>query len=183
MTTFSKQILLKRMLAATVSLTAALASGGSQAATATANASANVLIPMTAAKVTDLNFGKIVEGNGTVTLNTSGARTKSGATAIPTDATASAAEFHLTGDTTNSFAITFTNPATLTGPAASTMATTWFWEVTATASSTGLTSGTPATANLTAGAAEIYVGGTVTVGVGQTPGTYTGTLMLSVDYN
>jgi len=36
---------------------------------------------------------------------------------------------------------------------------------------------------LSSGAADIYLGGTVTVGASQTTGTYTGTITVSVDYN
>jgi hypothetical protein len=45
------------------------------------------------------------------------------------------------------------------------------------------TSGTVTSGTLTAGTQSIYVGGVLTVGSGQAPGTYTGSVVASVDYN
>ncbi len=186
MTIPSKQQSLKmKLLAIAAGLLAIAGTDSSMAATATATATANVLIPISVAVGTNLNFGNVVAGNGTVTLSTSSVRTQAGGTiaALPSGVTAAAARFDITGDTTNSFSISFSNSSVLTDSSSNTMAATWFWEVAATATPTAQTSGVPATGTLTGGAAYIYVGGTLAVGSSQVPGTYTGSLALTVDYN
>ncbi len=176
-------------LVAPLALAAVLAACGMNAAlaanNATASATAVVLVPISVAKTTDLSFGKLVAGNGTVTLNTSGVRTKSGSTALPTGGTATAALFTVTGDTTNTFSISYTGSSTVltSGTPADDMAVSFISEAVGTATSTGQTSGQAATGTLVAGNAYIYVGATLAVGAAQPAGTYTGTVAVTVDYN
>ena len=165
-----------------VLLTALLASLGAHAANSdTATATAKVLVPIAVAKTADMNFGNVVEGNGVVTLNTDGSRVAAGSTPLVVfGSSPTAAAFHVTGDTSQTFAITYPSlPTTLAGPSASTMAFTICSAATAAATCTG----TVTTGTLSSGAADIYLGGTVTVGASQTTGTYTGTITVSVDYN
>lgn len=188
MTIHSNKKLQKRILVVAASLLAATGYSSSQAAnTATASATAVVLVPIAVTKTTDLSFGRLVAGNGTVVVNTAGARTKTGSTVLPTGgAAATAALFSVTGDTTNTFSISYTgSTAVLTdGTPADDMNVTWIAEAVATASPTGKTALTQdATGTLASGAAFIYVGGSLDVGAAQPAGTYTGTIQVTVDYN
>lgn len=166
-----------------------LAAGGMNAAmaanNATASATAVVLVPISVVKTTDLSFGRLVAGNGTVTLDTAGARSKSGGTALPTGGTSTAALFTVTGDTTNTFGISYTGSSTVLtdGTPADDMAVTFVSEAVGTASPTPVSSGQAATGTLVAGNAYIYVGATLAVGAAQPAGTYTGTVAVTVDYN
>jgi len=173
-----------------VAVAAALvAAGGMNAAlaanNATASATAVVLVPISVVKTTDLSFGRLVAGNGTVTLDTAGARTKTGSTALPTGASSTAALFTVTGDTTNSFSISYTGSSTVLsdGNAPDDMAVTFISEAVGTASPTPVSSGQAATGTLVGGNAYIYVGATLVVGASQAAGTYTGTVAVTVDYN
>jgi hypothetical protein len=163
-----------------------LAGAGAQAASDSATATAVVLIPIAITKTADMNFGNMVEGNGTITLNTDGSRSKSGTSPlVAAGSSPTAAAFHVTGDSSQTFAISYPSaPTTLAGPSSSTMAFTYCSEVTATNAASSATCPTAATTGtLSSGSAYIFVGGTVTATTGQTTGTYTGTLTVSVDYN
>ncbi|WP_077032772.1 DUF4402 domain-containing protein [Pelomonas sp. KK5] len=171
-----------------IAAASALAAGSmpvAWAASATANASATVLTPMTITKSTDLNFGELVAGNGVVTLDTAGARTKAGSTALPTGGSPTAARFDVTGDANHTFSVDFATGSStvLTDASSNTMAVSWFAEVVGTAAPTPVSTGTPTTGTLNSGAAYIYVGGAVTVGASQAAGSYTGTIQVTVNYN
>ena len=171
-----------------IALVATLAACGmtdaALAASTTATATATVLVPMTITKSADLNFGELVAGNGTVTLDTSGGRTKTGSTVLPSTGTITAARFDVTGDTTHVFSISYTGSSTVLtdGTAAHDMAVTWISE--AAAASTGKSSGgTVSTGTLAGGALSIFVGASLVVDPAQVAGAYTGTIAVSVDYN
>ena len=159
------------------------------AADASASATAEVLVPIAITKNTDLVFGKVVAGNGDVTLSTSGARTRTGAAVLPTGTTPSAARFDITGSGSNTFSIdTSASDATLSDGVSSTMAVDWITEVVTTTTPTGKTDETTdvTTGTLSAaasGVAYIYVGGKLSVGTSQAPGTYTGSIRVTVAYN
>ena len=167
----------------------ALAAGGMQVAraanNATASATAVVLVPISVVKTTDLSFGRLVAGNGTVTLDTSGGRAKTGGTALPMGATPTAALFTVTGDTTNTFSISYTGTSSVLtdGTPADDMTVTFITEAIGTTSPNAKTSGQDATGTLVAGNAYIYVGASLIVGAAQPAGTYTGTIAVTVDYN
>lgn len=154
---------------------------------ASASATAEVLQPIAITKSADLVFGNVVAGNGVVTVATNGARTKAGATALPTGVTPVAARFDVTGSTNNTFAIDYAGSDTVltNGTPADDMAVNWITEAVGTATPTGKTDETTdaATGTLNAGAAYIYVGGKLTVGGTQAAGTYTGTVQVTVAYN
>lgn len=167
-----------------ITLVAALAAAGlaipgiSLAASATASSSSTVVTPITITKSADLAFGKFAAGTGgTVTVSTSGARTVSGAV-TGMSSTTTAAKFDVAGETGATYTITLSGTTVLTS-GTDTMAFVAISDLTgANATSGGVTNGT-----LTAGAQSIYVGGTLTVASGQAPGTYTGNVIASVDYN
>ena len=154
---------------------------------ATASATAVVLTPIGVTKNTDMVFGNLVAGNGDVTVSTNGTRTKSGGTValLSSGATPAAARFDVTGTGTATFAIDYTGSTAVLTSGGDTMAIAWISEVVATSGgATGATApGTAATGTLTAGAAFIFVGGVLTVGAAQAPGTYTGTVQVTVAYN
>ncbi len=186
MTAQSKRTSQYLAIASAAALIAVLASGPALAANnATASATAVVLVPISVAKTTDLSFGRLVAGNGTVTLDTSGARTKTGTAALPTGASSTAALFTVTGDTTNTFSISYTGSSTVltNGTPADDMAVSFVSEAVGTAAPTGVTSGQASTGTLVSGNAYIYVGATLVVGASQNAGTYTGSVAVTVDYN
>ena len=168
-----------------LALLASVGVGAHAANNDSATATAVVLIPIAVSKTTDMNFGNVVEGNGTVTLNTDGSRSISGGTPLVAfGSSPTAALFHVTGDTSQTFAITYPGTSTQLINGANNMAFTYCAEVKATATPSATSCpAAPSTGALTSGNAYVYVGGTVVVGAGQVPGTYAGTVVVSVDYN
>ena len=161
----------RTLSAIALTLAGAFAASDSLAASATANGTATVIVPMGITKTNDLRFGAFspTTSAGTVTLSTAGARSASNVQLSSLNV-GGAAGFNVTGDTTATYAITLPSSATLTGPGAS-MAISAF------------TSNPSGTGTLTAGAGTISVGGTLAVGASQVAGAYTGTFSVSVDYN
>jgi hypothetical protein len=167
-----------------ITLVAVLAAAGlaipgiSLAASATASSSSTVVTPITITKSADLAFGKFAAGTGgTVTVSTSGARSVTGAV-TGMSSTTTAAKFDVAGETGATYSITLSGTTVLTS-GSDTMAFAAISDLTGANS----TSGTVPSGTLTAGTQSIYVGGTLTVGSAQAPGTYTGTVIASVDYN
>ncbi len=175
--TMCKQFPLKLSLAAALALALAVPAG---AATDTATATAIVIVPIAIVKATDMSFGKFARGaGGTVTVSTSGARTASGTILSTIGSSPTAARFNVTGDNNATYAITHSGTTDLTS-GSDTMALAKFSDLTA----AGATSGNPATGTLDGtGAQSIYVGGTLTVAANQPTGTYTGTVIVAVEYN
>jgi hypothetical protein len=153
--------------------------------TDSATATATVLTPIAIAKNADLDFGNVVAGNGNVTLNTSGGRTASGGTGLPSGGSPSAAHFTVTGTGNNTFSIDYTGSSSVLTSGSDTMNVAWISEVVATASPTAYatTGANPTTGTLSSGTAHIYVGGQLTVANPQPAGSYTGTVQLTVAYN
>lgn len=155
---------------------------------ATATVTATILAPIAVAKTTDMNFGYILPATtGTVTLATNAARTASGPSLIA-GITPTAAKFDVTGDGVATFSISYAgSSATLSDGATHTMAIDFITEAISGSggAATGKTAtGTDATTGtLSAGAAVIYAGGQLSVDAAQTPGTYTGSLIVTVAYN
>ncbi len=156
---------MKAALAGTV-LAAAFASTGAQAATATAQAKAQILRQITVTKTSDLDFGTIVTGAAasTVIVSTTGART-CGVGLVCTNAT-TAAGFGIVGTTGAIVTIASDPTVSLTSGANSMTATL-------------LTSA--ATRTLT-GTDAFTVGGTLAVGASQADGAYAGTFTVTVNY-
>lgn len=151
----------------------------------TATMTAEVITPLTVAKNTDLVFGNLVAGNGSVTLATGGARTKTGDTPLIVLGSApTAAKFTVTGQGAQTFAISTAGTSTTLEGAGAPMAFTLITEsIAGEVVPTPVATGTAGTGVLLAGKATIYAGGTVVVAAAQVAGTYTGTVAVSVDYN
>jgi hypothetical protein len=167
-----KQLRIPLLLAAGV----ALISGpvASHAASDTANATAEIVVPIAINNTQDLAFGKIdAQTGGTVVIDTAGSRTKTGAVIlIAAGSTQTQATFDVTGDGTATYSITLpAGSVSLSDGATHTMSVGTF------------TSSPSGTGTLTAGAQTINVGGTLTVASGQAAGSYTGTFTVTVEYN
>jgi hypothetical protein len=146
-----------------------------KAATATANATATVMTPISISKTADLRFGKFSAlTGGTVVISTAGARSATGAVVLSTTDAGGAASFSVSGDANATYAVTLPNAATITHSVDNTK-TMSIGTFTSNPSGTGTLSG--------AGAQTLSVGATLTVGNAQTVGSYTGTFDVSVEYN
>jgi hypothetical protein len=159
------------------------AAGSAMAAnTATATATSVVVTPISVTKSADLSFGNIAGGasTGTVTVTPGGTRSFTGG-AIAAGGTSTAAKFDVTGSGALTYAIDMTGTAaTLTANGGADSMT--FAAISDTSAS-AKTSGTVATGALTAGAQSIFVGGSLSVGINQNAGTYTGSINVAVNYN
>ena len=150
----------------------------SMAANTSASSTGTVVQPIAITKAADLVFGKFAAvTGGSITVSTSGARTVTGAV-IGMSGTPTAAKFDVTGEPDATYSIDLVAPATLDS-GSDTMA----FAVTSDLTAANTTSGTVATGTLTGGAQSIYVGGTLTVASAQAPGTYTGNVVATVEYN
>lgn len=172
-----KKIILSIVCAAFIGvLAAATASAQQNAATTSANASANIVTAISISKTADLDFGDIVTGGttGTVVL-TAGAspsRTSTGGTTLANSVTVGDAVFTVSGQAASTYAITLpSSPVTLTS-GGNTMTVDTF------------TSSPTPTGTLSGGGTEtLYVGATLNVGANQASGTYTGNFSVTVTYN
>ena len=156
-------------------LTAGQAMAQSSAA-ADAAVLATILTPISITKVTDLSFGKVVAGAGTVALTPTSATVRSvtGDVQVVGDGFTAAA-FTIGGAAGASYTLTLPTTAVLTNTDGTTMTV------------------APITSNLTAGnntfstSAEntqnLYLGGVLTVAAAQSAGNYIGAVTVTVDYN
>lgn len=150
----------------------------SMAANTSASSTGTVVQPIAISKSADLVFGKFAAvTGGSITVSTSGARSVTGAV-IGMSGTPAAAKFDVTGEPDATYSINLVAPATLDS-GSDTMA----FAVTSDLTAANTTSGTVSTGTLTGGAQSIYVGGTLTVASAQAPGTYTGNVVATVEYN
>jgi spore coat protein U-like protein len=176
-----QRVPLKLALAAALALASLAIPVGAAPVSADATATATVIIPITITKTADLSFGKFAPGvGGSVTVSTSGGRSATGAILSTIGSTPTAARFTVHGETSATYAITYTGSANLTS-GSDTMVLTKISDLTG----LGATSGTQATGALdgTTGDQSIYVGGSLAVGAAQPSGTYTGTVTVAVEYN
>ena len=149
--------------------------GQAAPASATANANAEVVNTITLTKTADLNFGRIAAhtSSGTVTVSTAGARSSTQPSLLIAGTTPTAAAFNVGGQPSLGYNITLTN---------STITLTHTTDTSKTMPANLTLS--KATGTLTAGGTDsLTVGGALTVGASQTPGTYQGQLQVSVVYN
>jgi hypothetical protein len=145
------------------------------AASDTSAATATVIVPITITNTQDLAFGRFsANTGGTVVISTAGVRTSTSSVALSTvGSTQTASSFDITGDGSSTYTITLPTNGTVTidDGASHTMAVNDF------------VSNPSATGTLSSGAQTVTVGATLTVGSGQTPGDYTGTFTVTVEYN
>ncbi|MEM7170397.1 MAG: DUF4402 domain-containing protein [Pseudomonadota bacterium] len=164
---------MKQIVVGGVAAAALVASGHASVMAATANfdATAEILEAISITAAQNLGFASILPSAttaDTVVIDTAGARTCGAA--LTCTGTASAASFDVAGTDGATYAITLPAAADITS-GANTMQV------------NGFTSSIGATGTLTGGAETFTVGGTLNVGINQAPGNYTGTFVMTVDYN
>jgi len=142
-------------------------------ATATANASATIVTPISITKNTDMNFGNVATNGtvGTVVLAPDGSRTSTGGVTLPaTVGTVTAASFAVAGSGSYTYAITLPTSVVISnGVNVMTVDT--------------FTSSPATTGTLTAGAQTLTVGATLNLIASQVAGTYTSATPFSVTVN
>lgn len=136
---------------------------------ATANAAANIIAPMTITKNVDLNFGNIASGSaaGTVVMSTTGTRTPSNVILPSVAGTVNAANFTVTGGLDAAYVITLPASVTITD-GTNNMTIDNFTE--------------DATNTLASGTETFGVGATLNIDANQASGLYQGTFTVTVDY-
>jgi hypothetical protein len=158
----------KAVLAASAMLALGLSANVAQAATASANAKAQILKALTVAKTADLDFGTIVSGATSATVNLTAAGVLTCGTGLVCAGTPIPGRFEITGTAAQVVTIATTN-ASLTGPGAAMSATL-----------------SPSSALLTltgvAATDAFKVGGVLNVGGNQVEGVYTGSFTVTVNY-
>lgn len=159
---------LKAAVAGSALLALALSANVAQAATAAANAKAQILKALTVAKTLDLDFGTVVSAAASATVDLTAAGVRTCGAGLACAGTAVPARFEITGSVAQVVNIATTN-ASLTGPGAAMSAT-------LTPSSALLTlTGVPTT--------DFFrVGGVLNVGAAQVEGAYTGIFTVTVNY-
>lgn len=165
MSKFMKAALASSVLAASV-----MGANAAHAATASADARANILEQVTVTNTSDLDFATIVTGvsAGTVVVDSAGAATCSAT--LVCSGTTTAAGFSVVGTTGQTVTIDADATSTLTNIGGNAMV------ATLTESATTMSiSGVAATDVFT-------VGGSLAVGAGQADGVYTGTFDVTVNY-
>ena len=160
--------------AGAAALSAGIYTSAVSAASVTATATANVVQGLTITQDNGgINFGDVSEsGAGTVVIDTSGGRSTSGGADVLLGGSESQGIYTITGETGKAYTITYNLGAdvTITDPVSSdTMIVNGF---------TDDASGTASAAGET-----VNVGATLNIGAGQTPGTYSGTYPMTVEYN
>lgn len=151
---------------------ASFATSAQAATTASATATAEVLSSLTVTSTADLQLGQIAANTGgTVTVNADSTVASSGS--LISTGTRSPAAFSVVGSPNASVIVTLpTLPVNLTRVSG-----------TETMSLSGFNTNPGGAFQLdVAGAGSFTVGGTLAVGSGQVPGTYTGTFSVSVEY-
>lgn len=153
--------------------------------TATARTQVAMLTPGSVAKIADMDFGSIAQSNtaGTVVLTPQLTATCTPSGTLIRTGACRAAHFSVYGKRNNRVFIRENNggAVTLSGPGGATMLMD-----TMTIGVSGMSSKQGATGwdfgswkvNAANGIAEFFVGGTLHVGVAQTPGVYTGTILV-----
>jgi len=149
--------------------------------TASSDAKATIITPLSIENNTELNFGSIAPSSsvaGTVILDASATASRNPSTGISLPeitVTATAAKFTVTGEGNSAFTITLpAEDVTLTGSVSGTM----------TIASSSFTSSTELLSTALEGGTKVFfVGGTLNVGANQAKGDYTGTFDVTVNYN
>ncbi|NNG23000.1 DUF4402 domain-containing protein [Telluria aromaticivorans] len=163
---------------AALAVAVAVAAGSAHAASTQAATSSTVITPINIVQAADLSFGNFASGGapGTVTVSPNNSRgVTGGVTGMAGGSTA--AQFTVTGQGTSTYSINVVGTALTSG--GNSMAFTPITDLTASA----ITTGTVTAGALTGGTQTIFVGGVLTVGANQAPGSYSGTVTATVDYN
>jgi hypothetical protein len=160
---------LKTLLACSAMLALGMTANASQAATATANAKAQIIKAISVAQKADLDFGTIVSANAAATVGVTALGVRSCGTGLVCAGTPIAAKFEITGTAAQLVTIATSN-ASLTSPGNVAMPATL----------------TPSAGTMTlAGVAAtdaFTVGGVLTVGANQGEGVYSGAFTVTVNY-
>lgn len=160
-----------------VALLAPCALAQMNTANTTADANATIIAAIGISRTAHMNFGSVVAGGtlGTVVLSAgaSPTRTGTGGTTLGSATSVSSAIFAVTGEPSNTYAITLpSSPVTINDGGANDMTVDTF---TSSPSGTGTLDGS--------GAQTLYVGATLHVAANQPTGVYTGTFTVTVTYN
>lgn len=139
---------------------------------ATGAATAEVVAPITITHDTDavLNFGTFTAGTavGSVTVDQAGVASDSGDAVLVSTSTESADSFTVSGDADRGFDIVATGGTVTTAGGAS----------------MSFTTDAPASGTIgTGGSVGFNVGGTLSVGISQAPGSYSGSYTVTATYN
>ena len=162
------------LFAATTMVAISISIEAQTSATANGTAGAVIIAPITLTAGTNLHFGVAYNTGGTVIISTAGVRTGTCAVSAALPAHA-AGTFTVTGERAQTYTTTVPADGTVTiSNGAVTMAVNGF-NHNATGTIPGVAPGT--------GSETFSVGATLTVGVGQASGTYTGTYPVTVQYN
>ena len=171
---------MKKLVLAALFLTVFAASNaygqGANSASATANAKARVISPITlaVAGTSELNFGDLVPSTsaaGTVALTAAGVRTAAGGVTLGSATSVGVPTFNVGGQANSTYAITLPAVASTLTSGANTMTVDTF-------------TGSKATGTLSAGGADSFtVGGVLHVAQNQAAGSYAGTFSVTVAYN
>ncbi|MDQ0639295.1 hypothetical protein QF042_002860 [Pedobacter sp. W3I1] len=148
-------------------------SSGFAQASATADASATIVTPISISKTADMNFGNVATNGavGTVVLAPAGTRTSTGGVTVPTTVgTVTAASFTVSGSGAYTYAITLPSSVVITSGTDNMTVNTF--------TSTPATTGT-----LTAGTQIIKVGATLNLVASQAVGSYTSATPFTVTVN
>ncbi len=161
------------IIAVMVSLTAIPVFAAQNSASTSANATARIITAIAITKNTDLNFGDVVPGTsiGTVVVTPAGARSSTGGASLGNGSAVTAATFSVTGQGSETYAVTLPASITINGGGSSMTVDTF--------------ASTPnGTGTLSAGGSDtLSVGATLNVGASQAVGTYTGSFSVTVAYN
>jgi hypothetical protein len=140
------------------------------AADATGTGNATIAVPIGVSAVNTLEFGSVQASAslGTVAISAAGARSVTGGV-TEFGGTLQAASFNVTGEGTSTYSISVAD-GTLTGSGGADMAVSSF------------TNDAGATPALTGGTDTFNLGGTLSVAANQGDGAYSGTFVVTVDY-
>ncbi|HYC03521.1 MAG TPA: DUF4402 domain-containing protein [Azospirillaceae bacterium] len=153
---------------------AALLAAPALAATANFNATAMIIGPINVAPVTQLSFGSLFAGAsaGTVTIDASGNRNTSGGVTAG-GGSVSAASFTISGQASQAYTITLPAATNLTS-GANTMPIS--------IAAADLSGGSTTRVTDAGGNDSFSLGGTLSVGANQAPGSYAATLTITVNH-
>lgn len=163
----------------------ALAQTGAGGVTATGGVQVEILVPLSMARTSDMNFGRIATSGtaGTVTVDgtTQDCTTTAGVRGF---GTCHSARFTGSGAHNANARITISPTADLTGPGTTMLLTGVFLHGDASITVTAHSASSDQSFGIASpsGAYSLNLGGTLHVNAHQAPGVYTGTIMVTVQY-